>query len=81
MNIDTNCIVTATEANQNFSRVARLAEEKGRVPRPTMRVTRSSPAMHASYSITIKSSLTPSPNRTEAIICWSRARMARDRMH
>ena len=31
MNIDTNCIVTATEANQNFSRVARLAEEKGRV--------------------------------------------------
>ena len=31
MNIDTNAIVTATEANQNFSRVARLAEKKGRV--------------------------------------------------
>ena len=31
MNIDTNCIVTATEANQNFSRGAKLAEEKGRV--------------------------------------------------
>ena len=31
MNIDTNSIVTATEANQNFSRVAKLAEEKGRV--------------------------------------------------
>ncbi len=26
MNIDTNSIVTATEANQNFSRVAKLAE-------------------------------------------------------
>ena len=31
MNIDTNAIVTATEANQNFSRVARMAEKKGRV--------------------------------------------------
>lgn len=31
MNIDTNAIVTATEANQNFSRVARLAEKKGKV--------------------------------------------------
>ena len=31
MNIDTNSIVTATEANQNFSRVARLAEKRGRV--------------------------------------------------
>ena len=31
MNIDSNAIVTATEANQNFSRVARMAEQKGRV--------------------------------------------------
>ena len=31
MTIDTNAIVTATEANQNFSRVAKLAEKKGRV--------------------------------------------------
>ncbi len=31
MTIDTNAIVTATEANQNFSRVARLAEERGHV--------------------------------------------------
>ena len=31
MTIDTNAIVTATEANQNFSRVARLAEQKGQV--------------------------------------------------
>ena len=31
MMIDTNAIVTATEANQNFSRVARLAEQKGHV--------------------------------------------------
>lgn len=31
MKIDTNNIVTATEANQNFSRVAKLAEKKGRV--------------------------------------------------
>ena len=31
MNIDTNSIVTATEANQNFSRVARIAEKRGRV--------------------------------------------------
>ena len=29
MMIDTNVIVTATEANQNFSRVARLAEREG----------------------------------------------------
>ena len=29
--IDTQAIVTATEANQNFSKVARLAEEKGHV--------------------------------------------------
>ena len=31
MMIDTNAIVTATEANQNFSRVAKIAEKKGRV--------------------------------------------------
>ena len=31
MKIDTNDIVSATEANQNFSRVAKLAEKKGRV--------------------------------------------------
>ncbi len=31
MNIDSNTIVTATEANQNFSRVAKLAERKGHV--------------------------------------------------
>ena len=31
MTINTNNIVTATEANQNFSRVAKLAEKKGRV--------------------------------------------------
>lgn len=31
MTIDTNAIVTATEANQNFSKVARMAEKKGRV--------------------------------------------------
>jgi len=31
LKIDTNDIVTATEANQNFSRVARMAEKKGRV--------------------------------------------------
>jgi len=31
MTIDTSAIVTATEANQNFSRVARMAEKKGRV--------------------------------------------------
>lgn len=31
MTIDTNTIVSATEANQNFSRVAKLAEKKGRV--------------------------------------------------
>ncbi len=31
MQIDTNAIVSSTEANQNFSKVARLAEQKGRV--------------------------------------------------
>ena len=31
MTINTNEIVTATEANQNFSKVARIAEKKGRV--------------------------------------------------
>ncbi len=31
MMIDTGAIVTATEANQNFSKVARMAEQKGRV--------------------------------------------------
>ena len=31
MLVDTNAIVTATEANQNFSRVAKMAEQKGRV--------------------------------------------------
>ncbi len=31
MTIDTSAIVTATEANQNFSKVARLAEKKGKV--------------------------------------------------
>lgn len=31
MMIDTDAIVTATEANQNFSRVAKLAEKRGRV--------------------------------------------------
>ncbi len=30
MQIDSNTIVSATEANQNFSRVARIAEKKGR---------------------------------------------------
>lgn len=30
MQIDSSTIVTATEANQNFSRVARIAEQKGR---------------------------------------------------
>ena len=29
MMIDTNAIVTATEANQNFSRVARIADSHG----------------------------------------------------
>lgn len=29
MTIDSNAIVTATEANQNFSRVAKLAENWG----------------------------------------------------
>ena len=31
MTIDTNAIVTATEASQNFSKVAKLTEEKGKV--------------------------------------------------
>ena len=31
MTIDSNAIVTATEANQNFSRVAKLAEKLGHV--------------------------------------------------
>lgn len=31
MQIDSNAIVSATEANQNFSKVARIAEQKGRV--------------------------------------------------
>ncbi len=31
MTIDISAIVTATEANQNFSRVAKLAEKKGHV--------------------------------------------------
>lgn len=31
MTIDTSAIVSATEANQNFSRVARVAEKKGHV--------------------------------------------------
>lgn len=31
MQIDTGAIVTATEANQNFSKVARMAEKKGHV--------------------------------------------------
>ena len=31
MTIDTNAIVTATEANQNFPRAAKQAEEKGHV--------------------------------------------------
>ena len=31
MKIDTSAIVTATEANQNFSKVAQMAEKKGRV--------------------------------------------------
>ena len=31
MHIDTNQIVSVSEANQNFSRVARLAESKGTV--------------------------------------------------
>ena len=31
MTVDTGAIVSVTEANQNFSRVVRLAEQKGRV--------------------------------------------------
>ena len=31
MNIDTNQIVSISEANQNFSRVARLAEKNGTI--------------------------------------------------
>ena len=30
MQIDSSTIVTATEVNQNFSKVARIAEQKGR---------------------------------------------------
>ena len=30
MTIDTNAIVSMTEANQNFSRVTRIAEQKGK---------------------------------------------------
>ena len=36
MQIDSNTIVTATEANQNFSKVARIAEKKG--PKPSKRL-------------------------------------------
>ena len=31
MTINTNAIVSATEANQNFSKVARMAEKRGHV--------------------------------------------------
>ena len=31
MTIDTNAIVTLTEADQDFSRVAKMAEEKGHI--------------------------------------------------
>ena len=31
MNINTDALVSITEANQNFSRVARLADENGAV--------------------------------------------------
>ncbi len=31
MTINTSAIVTATEANQNFSKVSRMAEQKGHV--------------------------------------------------
>ena len=31
MTIDTNTVVSMTEANQNFSRVARMVDEKGTV--------------------------------------------------
>ena len=31
MTIDMNSIVTATEANQNFSRVSRMAEKRGHI--------------------------------------------------
>lgn len=31
MTIDTNAIVSATEANQNFSKVTKLAEKRGKV--------------------------------------------------
>ena len=31
MTIDTNTVVSMTEANQNFSKVARMAEQTGRV--------------------------------------------------
>ena len=31
MTVDTSAIVTVTEADQNFSRVAKMAEEKGHI--------------------------------------------------
>ncbi|MCD8375189.1 MAG: type II toxin-antitoxin system Phd/YefM family antitoxin [Oscillospiraceae bacterium] len=31
MNVDTNALVSITEANQNFSRVARMVDENGAV--------------------------------------------------
>ena len=31
MTVDTNTMISITEANQNFSKVARIAEKKGRV--------------------------------------------------
>ena len=31
VNIDTSAIVTATEANQNFSKVSKMAEKKGHI--------------------------------------------------
>ena len=31
MKIDTNCMISITEANQNFSRATRLADQKGSV--------------------------------------------------
>ena len=31
MKIDTSAIVTATEANQNFSRISKMAEKKGHI--------------------------------------------------
>lgn len=31
MNIDTDCIVSISDANQNFSKIARLVDEKKKV--------------------------------------------------